>query len=87
LGAIEPGCRADFAVLDEQSSALLGIPSEYVMDALVFSSPDARCNQVFVGGAQAAASGQEGTGCEVSGRDFWQRVRQDFSRTMRQLWA
>lgn len=87
LGGMEPGRRADFAVLDEQSSALQGIPTENLLDALVFSSPDARCKQVFVGGAQATAHGQAGTGSEVSGRESRQRVRLDFSRTMRQLWA
>jgi formimidoylglutamate deiminase len=50
LGAIQVGNRADFLVLDAQSPALLGIPPAHVLDALVFSSPDASPQAVFVAG-------------------------------------
>ena len=50
LGAIQVGNRADFLVLDVQSPALLGIPPAHVLDALVFSSPDASPQAVFVAG-------------------------------------
>jgi formimidoylglutamate deiminase len=47
------GQRADFCVLDAQSPALLGIPADHVLDALVFSSPDARFDAVYVAGQAA----------------------------------
>ncbi len=53
LGGIAVGQRADFCVLDAQSPALLGIPADHVLDALVFSSPDARFDAVYVAGQAA----------------------------------
>lgn len=38
LGGLAVGQRADFLVVDHQAPALLGIPPEQVLDALVFSS-------------------------------------------------
>ena len=51
-GQIAVGQRADFASLDMQSPALLGVPGDYALDALVFSSPSARFAEVFVAGQQ-----------------------------------
>ncbi|MDO8248259.1 MAG: formimidoylglutamate deiminase [Rhodoferax sp.] len=85
LGAIELGHRADFLVLDRQSSALLGVPSENVLDALVFSSPDARFTEVYVGGIQRVA---EGRVCGLEAEpELWPRLAQDFVQTMKTLWA
>ena len=53
LGGIAVGQRADFCVLDAQSPALLGIPADYLLDALVFSSPDGRFDAVYVAGQAA----------------------------------
>ena len=53
LGGLKVGQRADFAVLDPQSPSLLGIPADHVLDALVFSSPDARFGSVYVAGRPA----------------------------------
>jgi len=53
LGGIAVGQRADFCVLDAQSPALLGIPADHLLDALVFSSPDARFDAVYVAGQPA----------------------------------
>lgn len=50
LGGLAVGQRADFCVLDAQSPALLGVPADHVLDALVFSSPDARLSAVYVAG-------------------------------------
>jgi formimidoylglutamate deiminase len=52
-GGIAVGQRADFCVLDTQSPALLGIPADHMLDALVFSSPDARFDAVYVAGQLA----------------------------------
>ncbi len=50
LGGIAVGQRADFCVVDAQSGALLGVPREQVLDACVFSSPDAGFASVYVAG-------------------------------------
>jgi formimidoylglutamate deiminase len=54
LGGIAVGQRADFSVLDLQSPALLGVPADHLLDALVFSSPDARFDAVYVAGQPAS---------------------------------
>ncbi len=53
LDGIAVGQRADFAVLDGQSAALLGIPAGNLLDAMVFSSPDAQFDAVYVAGQRA----------------------------------
>ncbi len=53
LGGINVGQRADFVVLDAQSPSLLGVPADHMLDALVFSSPDARFDAVYVAGQPA----------------------------------
>lgn len=53
LGGIAIGQRADFAVLDTRSASLLGMPADHMLDALVFSSPDARFDAVYVAGQAA----------------------------------
>ena len=50
VGSIAKGHRADFLVLDSQASAFLGIPTERVLDAWIFSSPDAPAKAVYVAG-------------------------------------
>jgi formimidoylglutamate deiminase len=54
LGGLQIGNRADFVVLDSHACALLGVPADHVLDALVFSSPDAAPQAVFVGGKVVA---------------------------------
>jgi formimidoylglutamate deiminase len=85
LGAIAVGNRADFLVLNQESPSLLGIPSDKMLDALVFSSPDARFCEVFVAGRQVVTSGQIGN--DTAGPDAWRPIKQDFVRAMQQLWA
>ncbi|MDD2925701.1 formimidoylglutamate deiminase [Rhodoferax sp.] len=81
LGALAVGQRADFLVLDVQADALLGVPAGHWLDALVFSSPDARFRSVHVAGQPVIRDGT------LADADAWQRIRQDFVRTMRQLWS
>ena len=50
LSGIAVGNRADFCVLDQDAPALAGVPAAQVLDAFVFSSPDAQFASVFVGG-------------------------------------
>jgi formimidoylglutamate deiminase len=85
LGAIEVGRRADFLVLDAQAPALLGVPADHLLDALVFSSPEARFTDVFVAGKPVVSGGHMGRGtADVA---VWQQLKQDYVRTMQQLWA
>lgn len=78
LGGIAPGQRADFVVVDTASPALLGIPADHLLDAMVFSSPDARFSEVFVAGRRVVTAGQ------VAG---WPRLAEDFVGAMRALWS
>jgi formimidoylglutamate deiminase len=63
----------------------LGVPAAHVLDALVFSSPEARFSDVFVGGKQVVKDGQFG-GAQ-SDPDAWRQIRQGFVKTMQQLWV
>ncbi|MDO8769094.1 MAG: formimidoylglutamate deiminase [Burkholderiaceae bacterium] len=85
LGGIRVGNRADFLILNSQSAALLGIPCEYLLDALVFSSPDAQFINVFVAGNQVLAS-TKNCGDQLK-QESWSQVKQDFEQTMRHLWV
>ncbi len=69
LGGIAVGQRADFAVLDPDSPALLGVPADHMLDALVFSSPDAHFSDVYVAG-QATAR-QPNAGFVAAMRTLW----------------
>ena len=50
LGGLVAGQRADFCLLNTNAPALAGIPAEHLLDAWVFSSPDAACTAHHVGG-------------------------------------
>ncbi|HSV34509.1 MAG TPA: formimidoylglutamate deiminase [Ramlibacter sp.] len=50
LGGLKPGQRADFVVIDTNSPALLGVPEDHWLDALVFSSPHDGFAEVYVAG-------------------------------------
>ncbi len=69
LSGIAVGQRADFAVLNPQSPALLGMPADHMLDALVFSSPDAGFDAVYVGGQQACMDSN--TGFAATMRALW----------------
>lgn len=73
LGTIAVGHRADFMALDVQAPALLGVPPDHLLDALVFSSPDAKPKQVFVAANPTGVEPQP-------------NLANDFAQTMRQLW-
>jgi formimidoylglutamate deiminase len=73
LGGLVAGQRADFSLLDTRAAALTGIPAERLLDAWVFSSPDAACPASHVGG-QALPSAQTS----------WQA---GFGQTMRTIWG
>ena len=55
LGGIAVGQHADFVVLDREAFALQGMPNDFVLDALVFSSPSAHFSQTYVAGRAVSA--------------------------------
>lgn len=71
LAGLAVGQRADFLVLDTQSPALVGVPDDHMLDAAVFSSPQARFSQVWVAGRQVQPGG----------------TAPAFAQAMRELWA
>ena len=75
LGGLAPGQRADFVVIDTDSPSLLGVPQDHLLDALVFSSPQARFTEVFVAGRPAA------------GKAAMPVLAQRMQETMRALWG
>ncbi|NML45989.1 formimidoylglutamate deiminase [Ramlibacter sp. G-1-2-2] len=50
LGGLAVGQRADFMVLDANADALLGVPEDQLLDAQVFSAPEAKPLSVYVAG-------------------------------------
>jgi formimidoylglutamate deiminase len=70
MAGIAIGQRADFAVLDEHASSLAGIPAGHLLDALVFSSPDAGMLRTFVAGREVSTRSDPAS----------------FKAAMRQLW-
>jgi formimidoylglutamate deiminase len=50
LAGLAMGQRADFQVLDGEAPALLGVPEDFWLDALVFSSPESAPRAVYVAG-------------------------------------
>ncbi|MES2936095.1 MAG: formimidoylglutamate deiminase [Pseudomonadota bacterium] len=73
LAGLAVGQRADFMVVDMEAPALAGVPMDHLLDALVFSSPEAPPAAVFVAGRQA--------------RPEMPALREDFIRAMRELWG
>ncbi len=78
IKGIAVGERADFSVIDTSSPALLGLPHSHLLDAFIFSSPDARLSDVFVAGQQIVESGRMQNS---------QALGRNFSNAMQQLWA
>jgi formimidoylglutamate deiminase len=74
---LQPGARADLLVLDTQDDALLGLPAERLLDALVFSSPCAAIRDVYVAGRRVIHEGRHAAQDEV---------RRGFLEAMQTLW-
>jgi formimidoylglutamate deiminase len=81
VGAIAVGHRADFLVLDAQAPALLGVPTEHLLDALVFSSPQAGFREVHVAGNATLA------GAMNEQSEQRAAIAQDYLRAMNELWS
>ena len=78
IAGLATGNRADFSVIDTTSPALLGVPNDHLLDAMVFSSPDARLSEVYVAGKCVVQGGRV---------ENWQGLADDFSNAMQVLWA
>ena len=75
LGGLAVGQRADFLVVDPASPSLAGVPDDHLLDAIVFSSPDARFAQVFVAGNEVSSAGK------------FQQFANQMREAMRALWG
>jgi formimidoylglutamate deiminase len=59
LAGIALGQRADLVEIDLASDALLGIPVERLMDAMIFSTPSFKVRNVFVAGTKRTQDDME----------------------------
>lgn len=72
------GARADLLVADARSDALLGIPAEHTLDALVFASTASPWRDVMVAGRWVLREHRPVTAALATAERF--------ARTMQQLW-
>ena len=84
-GGLQVGQRADFVTLDIDSPALLGVPADHLLDALVFSSPAAVFADVFVAGERV--SGGRLVGENAAGKAELSEITAGFRLAMRALWG
>ena len=75
---LQAGARADLLVIDSIDDALLGVPEERLLDALVFSSPGRPFRDVLVAGRWAVRDGSLTAPVPVGAR---------FAAAMQQLWS
>jgi formimidoylglutamate deiminase len=75
---LQPGARADLLVVDTGDPALLGIPAESLLDALVFSSPGRPWRDVLVAGRFVVREHRHPAAPAVAAR---------FVQAMRTLWG
>jgi formimidoylglutamate deiminase len=60
------GAPADVVVLDARSDALLGMPVDRALDAVVFSAPSRAIRDVYVAGAQVIRQGSHARGDAIA---------------------
>ena len=84
LGGIAIANRADFLVLDDAATALVGVPEAQVLDAMVFSTPHAAFAQVFVAGRPVEHASQAWGSQQAD--PLWRGWVESFRQTMNQLW-
>jgi cytosine/adenosine deaminase-related metal-dependent hydrolase len=58
IGAIAPGYRADFAVLETDTPALVGRSKDDVLDGWIFAAWRSPVREVWVGGKRVVAEGR-----------------------------
>jgi formimidoylglutamate deiminase len=75
---LQAGARADLLVVDEGDASLAGMPPDYLLDALVFSSPGRPWRDVMVAGRWVLKDHR------LPGS---QRATDEFAVVMRRLWS
>ncbi len=78
VNGLKAGSQADFSIIDTTLTALMGIPDSHLLDAMIFSSPDARLSDVYVAGNCVVRAGTV---------ENWQGLKSDFTQAMRLLWT
>jgi cytosine/adenosine deaminase-related metal-dependent hydrolase len=68
IGALAPGCRADFVVLDENHPDLAAPMGDGWLDAFVFVAGRTAIRDVYVGGEQAVSDGMHRMHSEITQR-------------------
>ena len=76
LGGLARGQRADFQVIDPESPALVGVPDDHLLDALVFSSPGRAPSRVYVAGQRTVNHGT-GEAFGAAMKALWNAPRGD----------
>ena len=84
-GGLRVGQRADFVTLDMDSPALLGVPADHLLDALVFSSPVTVFADVFVAGERVG--GGRLLGEDAADKAGLSEITAGFRLAMRALWG
>jgi formimidoylglutamate deiminase len=74
---LRPGARADLLVVDTASPPLLGVPPEFVLDALAFSSPGRPFRDVLVAGRWLSRNHRSEHGAAIAQR---------FVQAMTEIW-
>jgi formimidoylglutamate deiminase len=74
---LQVGARADMLVLDLKCPGLLGVPTDYALDALVFAVDGSGIDAVYVAGRQVVSAGKH-VGKEA--------IAQRFAAAMGELW-
>ena len=72
------GARADLLVVDTDDAALIGVPADRLLDALVFSSPARPFRDVLVGGRWAVRAHRQPAAAAAA---------RDFDAAMQDLWG
>lgn len=65
---LQAGARADLLVVDLQQPALLGVPPERLLDALVFAAPARPFGQVIVAGRRVVGAGRHARAERIAAR-------------------
>jgi formimidoylglutamate deiminase len=74
---LQRGARADFLVLDRQAPGLLGVPQEFLLDALLFATQGPALRDVYVAGRLQVSQGRHVAQAPIAAR---------FEAAMQELW-
>ena len=83
VGGLAKGMRADFVVLNPDAPALLGLPADHALDALVFAGSQGAVSETWVGGRPVHGGD---AGALMTPRPSAERTER-YHAAMAQLWA